>query len=186
MVGDTSDYVKLVALVRKKVRSDARAPWGAINPLWRHAPAEASGRGAVAVHPRLSFRPGGLWGGPGRRRADLQLPCTSSADAERLFPSQFVLTYPRSQNVTKGRVVQCVKDGAQSVADVKSKTKAGSGCGGCAYSPRKGTLERQLSLTPCHFAGVPLLTNIVKVRRGALSCGVLRDPNSDVVFSRLS
>ena len=29
--------------------------------------------------------------------------------------------------------MQCINDGAQSVADVKTQTKAGSGCGGCAH-----------------------------------------------------
>ncbi|WVQ96928.1 nitrite reductase [NAD(P)H], large subunit [Kwoniella sp. CBS 9459] len=34
-------------------------------------------------------------------------------------------------NVTKGALVQCVKSGVTDFAAVKSKTKAGSGCGGC-------------------------------------------------------
>lgn len=33
--------------------------------------------------------------------------------------------------MTKGAVTQCVKDGLQTFAEVKAKTKAGSGCGGC-------------------------------------------------------
>ena len=35
-------------------------------------------------------------------------------------------------NVTKGDIVQCIHDGHASVADVKSVTAAGTGCGGCA------------------------------------------------------
>ncbi|KAF7323911.1 NAD(P)H nitrite reductase [Mycena kentingensis (nom. inval.)] len=35
-------------------------------------------------------------------------------------------------NVEKGRIVKCVReDGCTSIAEIKSKTKAGSGCGGC-------------------------------------------------------
>ncbi|KAI0820586.1 nitrite reductase [Trametes gibbosa] len=96
MVGDTSDYVKLVALVKKKKPLDA-----------------------VPSQFIIGSRTGQDDSG-----ADLD------DDAQVCS----------CHNVSKGRIVQCIKDGAQSVADVKIKTKAGSGCGGC----------------------VPLLTNIVK------------------------
>ncbi|KAL1940535.1 hypothetical protein VTO73DRAFT_7970 [Trametes versicolor] len=96
MVGDTSDYVKLVALVKKKKPLDA-VPSQFI--LGSRAGQDDSG-------------------------ADL--------DDDAQICS--------CHNVSKGRIVQCIKDGAESVADVKTKTKAGSGCGGC----------------------VPLLTNIVQ------------------------
>jgi nitrite reductase (NAD(P)H) len=33
--------------------------------------------------------------------------------------------------VSKGDVVKCCKSGANSIGDVKTQTKAGSGCGGC-------------------------------------------------------
>lgn len=89
---------------------------------------------------------------------------------------------PRAQNVSKGRIVQCIKDGAESVADVKTKTKAGSGCGGCTLAPRYGALERQLWLTHSRYAGVPLLTNIVQVRRGALS-GMIREIRPPMLYS---
>ncbi|TFY53858.1 hypothetical protein EVJ58_g9202, partial [Rhodofomes roseus] len=63
-------------------------------------------------------------------------------------PSQFILGAGKAQddsgadldddaqicschNVSKGDVVRCVRDGAKSVGDVKTQTKAGSGCGGC-------------------------------------------------------
>ncbi|KAI0638758.1 nitrite reductase [Trametes polyzona] len=96
MVGDTSDYVKLVALVKKKKPLDA-------------VPSQ------FIVGSRA---------GQDESGADL--------DDDAQICS--------CHNVSKGRIVQCIKDGAQGVADVKTKTKAGSGCGGC----------------------VPLLTNIVK------------------------
>ncbi|KAI0668754.1 nitrite reductase [Trametes maxima] len=96
MVGDTSDYVKLVALVRKKKALDV---------------------------PPSQFILGSRSGGD-----------ESGADLDD--DAQICSCH----NVSKGRIVQCIKEGAQSVADVKTKTKAGSGCGGC----------------------VPLLTNIVK------------------------
>ncbi|KAI0353217.1 nitrite reductase [Trametes cingulata] len=96
MVGDTSDYVKLVALVKKKKALDV---------------------------PPSQFILGSR-SGQDDSGADL--------DDDAQICS--------CHNVSKGRIVQCIRDGAQSVADVKSKTKAGSGCGGC----------------------VPLMTNIVK------------------------
>ena len=45
------------------------------------------------------------------------------------------------QNVTKGDIVACVKSGTDDLGGLKSKTKAGTGCGGC----------------------MPLVTNIFKV-----------------------
>lgn len=38
-----------------------------------------------------------------------------------------------TQNVTKGQVAACVKDGADTLNTVKQKTKAGTGCGGCMW-----------------------------------------------------
>ncbi len=35
------------------------------------------------------------------------------------------------QNITKGAVAACVRAGADSIAIIKAKTKAGTGCGGC-------------------------------------------------------
>ncbi|KAI0716158.1 nitrite reductase [Cerioporus squamosus] len=96
MVGDTSDYVKMVALVKKKKPLDI---------------------------PPAQFVLGTRSG--------------SEDSGEDLDDDTQICS---CHNVTKGRVVQCIKDGTQSVADVKTQTKAGTGCGGC----------------------VPLLTNIVK------------------------
>lgn len=45
------------------------------------------------------------------------------------------------QNVTKGDIAACVKAGTSDISELKSKTKAGTGCGGC----------------------MPLVTNIFKV-----------------------
>ncbi|EJF58500.1 nitrite reductase [Dichomitus squalens LYAD-421 SS1] len=96
MVGDTSDYVKLVALVKKK------------KPL--------------EIPPSQFI----LGSRSGREDAGDDL------DEDAQICS--------CHNVSKGQIVQCIKDGAQGIADVKTRTKAGSGCGGC----------------------VPLMTNIVK------------------------
>ncbi|OSD05584.1 nitrite reductase [Trametes coccinea BRFM310] len=96
MVGDTSEYVKLVALVKKKKALDV---------------------------PPSQFILGS--------RSD-KADTGDDLDDDAQICS--------CHNVSKGRIVQCIKDGAQNVADVKSKTKAGAGCGGC----------------------IPLLTNIVK------------------------
>ncbi|KAI0329154.1 nitrite reductase [Cubamyces sp. BRFM 1775] len=96
MVGDTSEYAKLVAMVKKKKALDVPPSQFIIGSRAGH---DDSG-------------------------ADL--------DDDAQICS--------CHNVSKGRIVQCIKDGAQSIADIKKKTKAGSGCGGC----------------------VPLLTSIVK------------------------
>ncbi|RPD71067.1 nitrite reductase [Lentinus tigrinus ALCF2SS1-7] len=96
MVGDTSDYVKMVSLVKKKKALDV---------------------------PPAQFVLGSRSG--------------SEDTGEDLDDDTQICS---CHNVTKGRVVQCIKDGAQSVADVKTQTKAGTGCGGC----------------------IPLVTNIVK------------------------
>ncbi|KAI9062280.1 nitrite reductase [Trametes sanguinea] len=96
MVGDTSEYVRLVALVKKKKALDV--------PPSQFILGSRSGRAET-----------------GEDLDDDAQICSC-------------------HNVSKGRIAQCIKDGAQSVADVKSKTKAGAGCGGC----------------------IPLLTNIVK------------------------
>ncbi|CDO69824.1 hypothetical protein BN946_scf184803.g22 [Trametes cinnabarina] len=96
MVGDTSDYVKLVALVKKKKA--------------------------------LDVQPSQFILGSRSDKAD----AGDDLDDDAQICS--------CHNVSKGRIVQCIKDGTQNLADVKRKTKAGAGCGGC----------------------VPLLTNIVK------------------------
>lgn len=51
------------------------------------------------------------------------------------------------QNVTKGDIAACVKSGMSDLNDLKCKTKAGTGCGGC----------------------MPLVTNIFKVQ-GLVFC----------------
>jgi nitrite reductase (NAD(P)H) len=50
------------------------------------------------------------------------------------------------QNVTKGAIGKCVKEGIDNLTDIKTKTKVGTGCGGC----------------------MPLVTNIFKVRSLAI------------------
>ncbi|KAL6305724.1 nitrite reductase [Sparassis latifolia] len=87
MVGDTSDYIKLVALVKK--------------------------RKALEVPPSQFIL------GSGKDADD--------AGADLDDDAQICSCH----NVTKGRIVQCIKDGAQSIPDVKAQTKAGNGCGGC-------------------------------------------------------
>ncbi|KAH9891345.1 nitrite reductase [Cubamyces lactineus] len=98
MVGDASEYAKLVAMVKKKKALDV---------------------------PPSQFIIGSRTG-------------LDDLGADLDDDAQICSCH----NVSKGRIVQCIKDGVQSVADIKKKTKAGSGCGGCTC--------------------VPLVTNIVK------------------------
>ncbi|KAG9089514.1 hypothetical protein FRC06_001509, partial [Ceratobasidium sp. 370] len=88
MIGDTSDYVKLVAIVKKKKMLDV---------------------------PPSQFIVGSAKGGGEDDGADL--------DDDTQICS--------CHNVTKGQVVDCVKSGIDNLGDIKLKTKAGTGCGGC-------------------------------------------------------
>ncbi|KAJ7484733.1 nitrite reductase [Mycena latifolia] len=88
MIGDVADYVKLVALVKKKKA--------------------------------LEIPPSELIIGA---RKD------GAADGDDLDDDVQVCS---CHNVEKGRIVKCIKDeGCTSIADLKMKTKAGTGCGGC-------------------------------------------------------
>ncbi|KAG9119852.1 hypothetical protein FRC07_004917 [Ceratobasidium sp. 392] len=88
MIGDTSDYVKLVAIVKKKKALDV---------------------------PPSQFIVGSAKDEGDDDGADL--------DDDTQICS--------CHNVTKGQVVDCVKSGIDTVGDIKLKTKAGTGCGGC-------------------------------------------------------
>ncbi|CEL51481.1 nitrite reductase (NAD(P)H) large subunit [Rhizoctonia solani AG-1 IB] len=96
MIGDTSDYVKLVAIVKKKKALDV---------------------------PPSQFIVGASKGG--------------DDDGADLDDDTQICS---CHNVTKGQVVDAVKNGVDNIGDIKLKTKAGTGCGGC----------------------IPLVTNIFK------------------------
>lgn len=87
MVGDTSDYVKLVSLVKKKKAIEA---------------------------PPSQFIVGS--GNKGEE------------DGADLDDDAQVCS---CHNVTKGDIAACVKSGVSDISDLKCKTKAGTGCGGC-------------------------------------------------------
>ncbi|KAH9947040.1 nitrite reductase [Amylocystis lapponica] len=87
MVGDTSDYIKLVALVKKKK--------------------------ALEVPPSQFIL------GAGKAQDD---------SGEDLDDDTQICS---CHNVTKGQIVQCIRDGVDDLAGVKAQTKAGAGCGGC-------------------------------------------------------
>ncbi|KAI6106917.1 hypothetical protein EDD16DRAFT_1489574 [Pisolithus croceorrhizus] len=87
MVGDTSDYVKLISLVKKKK--------------------------AIDVPPSQFIV------GVGRKGEE---------DGVDLDDDTQVCS---CHNVTKGAIVSCVKGGVDDIETLKTKTKAGTGCGGC-------------------------------------------------------
>ncbi|KAG1716819.1 hypothetical protein ID866_341 [Astraeus odoratus] len=87
MVGDTSDYVKLVSLVKKKK--------------------------AIDVPPSQFIVGSGNKG---------------EEDGADLDDDAQVCS---CHNVTKGDLAACVKSGVDTLERLKSKTKAGTGCGGC-------------------------------------------------------
>ncbi|KAF7795297.1 hypothetical protein EIP86_006451 [Pleurotus ostreatoroseus] len=86
MVGDTSDYVKLLALVKKKK--------------------------ALEVPPSQFIVGSGNSDDSGADLDDDTQICSC-------------------HNVNKGQIAACVRNGATTLADIKTKTKAGTGCGGC-------------------------------------------------------
>jgi nitrite reductase (NAD(P)H) len=87
MVGDVSDFVKLVAITKKKKPLDM-------------APSEFI----------VGKKAGGEDDG-----ADLDDDATICS----------------CHNVSKGAVGKCIKDGCDTIGDLKAKTKVGTGCGGC-------------------------------------------------------
>lgn len=96
MIGDTSSFIKLVSIVKKKKKLD-------VEP------------GEFIIGAKKEGEEDG-----GDLDDDAQV-CSC-------------------HNVTKGRIAECVKSGVTDFTDIKVKTKAGSGCGGC----------------------IPLVTNIFK------------------------
>ncbi|KAJ7039841.1 NADPH nitrite reductase [Mycena alexandri] len=88
MIGDVTDYVKLVSIVKKKKALD-------IPPSELIVGAKKEG----------------------------------AADGDDLDDDAQVCS---CHNVEKGRIAKCIKDeGCTTIADLKAKTKAGTGCGGC-------------------------------------------------------
>ena len=79
--------------------------------------------------------------------------------AMRVDPSRYLIRAD-NQNVSKGAISGCIKNGIIELGQVKSKTKAGSGCGGCvpmvtsifnAEMKKAGhTLTNQCVLDPPH------------------------------------
>ncbi|THH20470.1 hypothetical protein EUX98_g8578 [Antrodiella citrinella] len=129
MVGDTSDYVKLVALVKKKK--------------------------AIEVLPSQFIL--GTNSGGDESGADL--------DDDTQICS--------CHNVSKGDVVNCVKNGIDTLNAIKSKTKAGTGCGGCVpiltsifkAEMKKSGAEVSNHLCP-HFAMSRAdMFNVIKIKK---------------------
>ncbi|GAA98797.1 uncharacterized protein L969DRAFT_50632 [Mixia osmundae IAM 14324] len=115
MIGDVSDYVKLVSIVKKRKPLDM---------------------------PPSQFIIGAKSGGEddgGDLDDDVQV-CSC-------------------HNVVKGQIASCVKDGCTSLGDLKTSTKAGTGCGGCMplitgifnAEMKKAGVEANTDLCP-HFA----------------------------------
>lgn len=87
MIGDVSDFTKLVAITKKKKALDV---------------------------PPSQFI--------------LGAKANAEEDGDDLDDDAVVCS---CHNVTKGAISQCVKDGITELPEIKCKTKAGSGCGGC-------------------------------------------------------
>lgn len=130
MIGDTSDYIKLVSLVK------AGKP--------------------------LEVPPSQLILGAKKEGED---------DAADLDDNAQICS---CHNVTKGLVANCIKeDGCKSIGEVKSKTKAGTGCGGCMplvqsiFNAEMKAAGNEISNALCpHFTYSRAdLYNIIKVKQ---------------------
>ncbi|KIP04506.1 hypothetical protein PHLGIDRAFT_31334 [Phlebiopsis gigantea 11061_1 CR5-6] len=128
MVGDTNDYVKLLALVKKK------------KPL--------------EVPPSQFIAGSGGSDDSGEDLDDDTQICSC-------------------HNVLKGQIVACVRNGVDTMDAIKSKTKAGTGCGGCIplvtnifkAEMKKSGHEVSTNLCP-HFAmSRAELFNVVKIKK---------------------
>lgn len=90
-------------------------------------------------------------------------------------------------NVSKGDVVQSVKDGCKALGEVKSCTKAGTGCGGCMplvtsiFNKAMKDMGNEVSNHICpHFAYSRAdLYNIIYVRKLQDFGGVMREVGKD-------
>lgn len=139
MVGDTADYVKLVALVKKKVCGHSISQ---LEPLGPTGPQSTPTALRPALQKPLELPPSQfiLGSRSGKEDSgedlddDTQI-CSCHVSLvwllERAVATDICPAHVK--NVSKGRIVQCIKGGAQSVADVKAQTKAGMGCGGCVF-----------------------------------------------------
>ena len=130
MIGDTTDYIKLVSLVK-------------------------SGK-------PLEIPPSQLILGAKKEGED---------DAADLDDDAQICS---CHNVTKGMVAGCIKqDGCKSIGEVKSKTKAGTGCGGCMplvqsiFNAEMKAAGNEISNALCpHFTYSRVdLYNIIKVKQ---------------------
>lgn len=120
MVGDTSDYVKLVNLVKKKVREIICDKFFFLSDIRK-----------LSRRRHLNSLLG-----PGTRAK--KMARTLMTIRKFVVATWVYLSWMHShmkltplQNVTKGAIVECVKSGIADMDDLKSKTKAGTGCGGC-------------------------------------------------------
>ncbi|KAG8866838.1 hypothetical protein FRC20_007390, partial [Serendipita sp. 405] len=145
MIGDTSDFVKLVAIVKKKKPLDV---------------------------PPAQFIVGANKGG--------------EADGADLDDDTQICS---CHNVLKGSIAECVKAGMDNLADIKAKTKVGTGCGGCmplvtnifkAEIAKAGIVTNN-NLCP-HFAmSRTELFNVVKIKglkshnEIMVTCGTVKD-----------
>lgn len=75
--------------------------------------------------------------------------CSCHVSKESVEPQCAKLTLLR-QNVSKGKIGQCIKNGeCSSIGDLKAKTKVGTGCGGCMplVCARNEMLHRRMIIT---------------------------------------
>jgi nitrite reductase (NAD(P)H) len=105
MVGDVNDYTKLLSLVKQHVSINDR--FYLITLIHRSQKS-------------LEIPPGQLILGVPRNEGEF--------DGDDLDDSTQICS---CYNVSKGALAQAVKGGCKSFGEVKSKTKAGTGCGGC-------------------------------------------------------
>ena len=105
MVGDTSSFTKMVAIVKKKKKLDV-------------PPSDFI----------IGAKKAGEEDGGDLDDDAVVCSCHVSSLRLRLFDSTLTIL---TQNVQKGDIGKCIKEGVTDLGLIKKKTKAGAGCGGC-------------------------------------------------------
>ncbi|PPQ70227.1 hypothetical protein CVT24_013085, partial [Panaeolus cyanescens] len=165
MIGDVSDFIKLVAIVKKKKPLD--------------------------VPPSQFIIGSGKKDDGGDDLDDDAQVCSCHVRIPVLFLIPISQSLSLTQNVSKGDIAKCVKAGeATSMDDIKKKTKLGTGCGGCIpfatklFSTEMKRAGRTLNTNLCrHFAlSRQDIFSVVKVRGLRVFTDVMRsigvDPNA--------
>jgi nitrite reductase (NAD(P)H) len=116
MIGDVGDFTKLVAITKKKASRPLRM-LGRMTKLTKQKKLDV---------PPSQFILGTQANGDANADELDEDATICSCHVSESSESELTV-----QNVSKGAIVTCVKGGMKDLGEIKKKTKAGAGCGGC-------------------------------------------------------